>query len=124
MLSILMLAQVRFAVYRVLIALAGDCGNGNSLTVTRFSFLGVLTMLRQLVTFTTAIPEIVVVMTNQIGDELLNGQFLVCEIDTSTGECTECHGIMAYSQAYDRCRRSVEEIRILSTALSPDDRAW
>lgn len=76
--------------------------------------------LRQLITFTTAMPEIVVIVTNQIGDVYLNGQFLVAEVDTEANECPQCYGLMSYSEAYSRAQQAVEEIRIIASAVAPD----
>ena len=78
-------------------------------------------MTRQLITFTTLIPEIVVIMTNQIGDVYLNGQFLVAEIDTDTNECPTCYGLMPYAEAYKTAQQACEQIRHIATAIAPDD---
>lgn len=77
-------------------------------------------MFKQQYVFKTLLPEIDVIVTNQVGDVYLNGQFLVAEIDTEANECPQYYGLMPLKEAMQRAHQSVEEIRIIATAAIPD----
>lgn len=78
-------------------------------------------MCKQQYVFKTLIPEIDVIVSNQIGDVFLNGQFMVAEVDTEANECPQCYGLMPLDEALKRAKQTVEEIRIIASATIPDD---
>lgn len=73
-------------------------------------------------TYKTQLPEIDVIVTNQVDIIPLNGQYFVFEVDTVARECPDHYGpYSTLESALERAAQSVEEIRIIATATVPDE---